>query len=855
MANPSAGLLSLPFPYLPPPASSPSVLPADVQAELDRGSAAGERMAANKHAESTKKSYASKIKQITKWMVVKEPLLVRNVNDQQELIIPLPETPETIRACVAFFGELTSTILKPKKGRRRPVPSSQPAPSLLEGVNAPPHATQVERKVEGYTPSLSHVRSYKSALVELHKRKGHRLFSQLDTMLESVLGGYEREIATQKLEGRRPLFEGKSHLTFAGYQHLCEKLACERPVRHSSGQGGQSLSWSLITFGWLFFVLQWNLMVRSVTCAKVLLTHISWQEDAMLVAVPQHKGDQEGRKAFAKHLYANPLHPFICPVLAMGVYVFCRPFVHPANQQEHKLFPGSEQQSRFGNLLQKVLACVGAALTALIGTIAELLGTHSIRKGGTTYLGGIKDGPSWPNIAIRGDWSLGPVHDQYVFGGAGGDQHVGRCLAGLPLGDDRFAILPPHFSLDFRETHLTEPFLEEILPGYAAFPASFKQAVLFLLASLVHHTPFLREHLSNDHPLWSTPLYARDKIGHLSAHVLTGVGHHPVSKLQPTGVPSNLAIVSRLHHVEDRLEALGTELPLSLSAHMLKTFSINGAVPVTQDALDKLQKDMIHTLKEMFNSKHSAEEQKGAAVGLVASPAGIEWKWWVWAQDNEADQKIHMVPKGFVLLRSNLATLWDCWYFGHLGERIRPYKYLVADDFTSKSEATMLSVASKVVESITHVGRQRGLILPEVQVESLSVTARDDFFKEAFAGFLDLLKPGSISTGGRIGEMGLCTVYNAMRKNGVFGLKRRRPRAAPVAPPAPAPPSQLDAPLSLSSQANVMSPTSQSSISQLHPSSSGVHSDPDPDLPPPPAPKRRRTRQLSLQLAAVPSQP
>ena len=50
--------------------------------------------------------------------------------------------------------------------------------------------------------------------------------------------------------------------------------------------------------------------------------HITWNVDAMVFKFPKHKGDQEGRTSIPKHVYANPLNPTICPILAFAVLVF-----------------------------------------------------------------------------------------------------------------------------------------------------------------------------------------------------------------------------------------------------------------------------------------------------------------------------------------------------------------------------------------------------------------------------------------------------------------------------------------------------------------------------------------------------
>jgi hypothetical protein len=46
----------------------------------------------------------------------------------------------------------------------------------------------------------------------------------------------------------------------------------------------------------------------------------------MIIVFPNHKGDKEGKNATPKHVYANPLNPAICPILAFAVYMWTSGF-------------------------------------------------------------------------------------------------------------------------------------------------------------------------------------------------------------------------------------------------------------------------------------------------------------------------------------------------------------------------------------------------------------------------------------------------------------------------------------------------------------------------------------------------
>jgi len=86
-------------------------------------------------------------------------------------------------------------------------------------------------------------------------------------------------------------------------------------------------------------------------------------------------------------------------------------------------------------------------------------------------------------IYLRAGWSLGNVQDRYMFGGAGGDELVGRAVCGLPILEREFCILPPHFSGETL-ARISAAGWNNILESYDSYPQCFKRTVPYLLASL-----------------------------------------------------------------------------------------------------------------------------------------------------------------------------------------------------------------------------------------------------------------------------------------------------------------------------------------------------------------------------------
>ncbi|KAJ0391783.1 hypothetical protein P43SY_002897 [Pythium insidiosum] len=195
------------------------------------------------------------------------------VDAQGHLQLPLPK-----EAMLGFFGHLSG-------------------PAHECDINSI-HADDAE------SPSLSVscVTGYKSALVDLYRTHEVELDSALNEELKSVLDGYEKTINGPKQRGLMEVNDGKRHLKSNGYDLLAHELFTQ--TRDAKGQ-----SWATIVFAWSYFVLMWNLMSRSDSVDKIMLQHIDWAEDALIVEEQGHKGDQTGADKFGKHVYANPYEP------------------------------------------------------------------------------------------------------------------------------------------------------------------------------------------------------------------------------------------------------------------------------------------------------------------------------------------------------------------------------------------------------------------------------------------------------------------------------------------------------------------------------------------------------------------
>jgi hypothetical protein len=215
-------------------------------------------------------------------------------------------------------------------------------------------------------------------------------------------------------------------------------------MRLGNSDGQQDGAVAESVFGWTYKLLDWNLFARSNSVSSIMLSHISWRNDSLIVTFAKHKGDQTGAGlGNDKHIFANPRKPQICPILALAVHTFS---TIRSTQALNKmlLFPGGSQTSRFNKLFGRVVRH-SANILQTKASIADL-GTHSIRKGAITYVLSCINGPTAIQVYLRAGWTIGNVQDRYIFAGAGGDQITGRLVCGLDFNDEEFAILPPHFT-------------------------------------------------------------------------------------------------------------------------------------------------------------------------------------------------------------------------------------------------------------------------------------------------------------------------------------------------------------------------------------------------------------------------
>lgn len=619
--------------------------------------------------------------------------------------------------------------------------------------------------------AFSSARLYKSALVWYYKEKKVIMEPEVNQQLETLLDGYKRKVSDLKLQGKMPVFEGKYHLTFEGYIVLARLLFASEPFNQ-------------MLFGWPYLILQWNLLARTNTVSVMMMEHIGWEADALLISTPKHKGDQEGVKCYARHVYANPSNPVICPVLALAILTFVRSMKHdPASTSSSnslpnfRVFDGPDGGSRFSDVLARIIAAVPPSGILLLGGDKKQLGTHSVRKGAASYCTGMVNGPSTVQVFLRAGWSLGNVQDRYLFAGAGGDQLTGRVLSGLPFNQSSFASLPPHF--DEAGTRLIE--WNSILPLYPKLPDTFKQALPFFLASICYHEQWLRKALPSHHPLFSTHLFASGCIAALVPHVVAGCNRCPLTGLQATGIPPHLVMSNELLQVaastqllKEQLLAKCTELPTELTNTLLSKFSINGAMPVTLDDMKTLINSAVAELRTQYrDSRTDAMREAAPSADQNGDPRFQLWLW-------KADSKFHMVPEQWIFPSTNIKDTWNLWHFGNITDKIRPLRCLKKMDLVGAAQISLWSKTRGVVSAISQVMVEMKLVGKMEDLLKLSSNESSTYFDQAIVQLMEKVRAGSTEQRGRWMEMSVHTLYDLIPKS----RKRKRDDEQPEAVPS-----------------------------------------------------------------------
>ncbi|ETK74116.1 hypothetical protein L915_19021 [Phytophthora nicotianae] len=507
---------------------------------------------------------------------------------------------------------------------------SLPKPAVLGffgHICSPTHVCErdsVEAGASSKTPlSASCIWGYRSALVDVDCAYLSELDPDIDTELRRVLEGYEKVVNNLKKRGLMKINEGKRELKASGVDLLALKLMTLEPMK--KGQ-----AWWTVLFGWSFFILMWNLMSRVDSVDTIMLQHIEWSEGCLIVEEQGHKGDQTGADKFGKHVYANTYQPSQCCVLALAVHLFACPERGAGGKQQ--LFFGTDNKDRFGRIFRRVIKALSKEEFCLLSCIPEDIGTHSLRKGSSSYALGQVNEPTPVSVYLRMGQSLGKLKNRYIHFGEGADQLCGRMIAGLPFDSERFGVYL-HISAGIAITD------DDRLLEANSFP--------FLLAFIIHQESYLRRTLNASHPIFTARVFSADSpIDKLRGVTVLAIGASPVCVMKATGIPAHLAVAKQVNELRrevtslhKEIDGLKTELAVKLPnqvavkvvSELRQHFVVNGVAPVSLRDLDTRMGDLRSIMATEFRSiLNDMNLTHTTTLSSTSSEQQPEWQSWSW---------------------------------------------------------------------------------------------------------------------------------------------------------------------------------------------------------------------------------
>eukprot|EP00834_Sanchytrium_tribonematis_P008005 NODE_831_length_3642_cov_0.596669.p1 type:complete len:758 gc:universal NODE_831_length_3642_cov_0.596669:113-2386(+) len=520
------------------------------------------------------------------------------------------------------------------------------------------------RKPDGSMPGNSSYSNHRAALSHLFREYNKSMSHELADNLSKNYLGLKRTTTQRIANGDGRVKIGKDPIDFSLYKYFGKVLS-----RSTNKEN---------IFCHCFLIICWNLMCRAGNVGSICLDHIEWRNDALCVYFAHMKNDQTGeRKRDPRHIYANPVNPAICPILSLGVYLLCFPLA----AEQIKLFPGNTQYQRFSKLLNKLMEDECAEELEQRGLDLDDIGTHSIRKGASTYVSsGSTACPSASAIQIRAGWSLPGVQNTYLRYDSAGDMHVGRVVSGLPLESPKFAILPPFFKQQDKNDETVKTAVNDLFPN---IPTNLKRVAEFCLASVVFHSDYLRNNLPNNHNLFSNALFRnRRLLDTLKAQIECRLGKDDDDDpITATGIPPTVALLCQMTVLNESIMQIIPTLERTAQATVnaivveLEERAI-GAGTVTRDGLLGLLNDSIFGVLNQHGIIHAIQNMNHnnqiRAPQANSSPHNDTNSFWnMMSRQLPADFKLHPV---------NILIAFQLWCLGDESKSYPPYRLLIPEN-------------------------------------------------------------------------------------------------------------------------------------------------------------------------------
>lgn len=367
---------------------------------------------------------------------------------------------------------------------------------------------------------------FRNSLVNYYNKRKLDIPSEIDVDLAQFIKGRGAEVATAKMNGELKATEGKDVLEYSTYKAIARASMEDDYID-----------------GHLFFLMLWNMSCRGDTTHNMHLSHIHWRNDSLLIHIPKSKNHQRGAERGEEHkfsVYANPLNPEACVLLALGIKLLTTSIV----QENAPLYRPTEKD-HFARWLEKQVELHEREQSEL--QPRSDLGVQSVRKGSLTYSLAFPGAASTISTLLRAGYLLGGVLPRYVALAIEGDCNVSRILCGLPAQSEDLSLLPPRFAPNQNINW------SEMVCDIDSYPTAFQSCIPYLIASVVYHAEWLKKTLPRTHSLFQSRFWRSNQHNLLQASVLPPVRMHcSATGMRATGV-------SPLTVVLDRIASLPTQ--------------------------------------------------------------------------------------------------------------------------------------------------------------------------------------------------------------------------------------------------------------------------------------------------------
>ncbi len=501
--------------------------------------------------------------------------------------------------------------------------------------------------------------------------------AELDAQLSQTYKGLKKIIAQREGRGEDVSKSGKDNLEFSFYQVICKELLSTKKKED--------------IFSHFFIILSWNLLSRSSNIVNLHWNHFQWVEDSMAIIFSHAKNDQCGNNSkVPRHVYANPKCPAICPVLSLGLYLL----TFPLDSLDLRVFPGSNQYERFTKRFEFLLKNNLESELARRGKTVEDYGSHSMRKGATSYCSnGSIQCPPIVAINIRGGWSMGKIQDTYMRYESAGDMFVGRTACGLQPASREFCLLPPYFIND----ELIPEIIRECIPNC---PSRLNRVVSFALESVIYHYDYLKSILGSSHFILRSSLFSdRERLQLLKENIYCGYAND--NSIRPTGIPGHLDMLNSLSIISENVEKIipaiveSTNATAELIINELEQKTVGLGTVTYQGLADNLRNTVENVLRQ--------NGIIGNQINSLNHPVVDE-------QSNEQNDlspqlfyyngSYHRIPENFHFNGIDGKCIYKMWHFGIPQERICPFNQLTGRDMPNRNLKRRLSDLKRFIRKI-----------------------------------------------------------------------------------------------------------------------------------------------------------